>query len=233
LALWEPGQVGRILTNFKNAFQTSVFYNWDTVTAVDAKALGYDFAPIMKLGFPNLDKLVRGYARHVLGFNEPNHDGAYIDPTYAGKEWQKILYLRDLDYTLISPAPSSKADAFDWMQKFNAACGANCVDVYAIHWYGTNPAELIEYVKKWHDTFQKPIWVTEFACHDFTYRSSCSDVHAFARAVRDGFNSLPYVEHYFPFVVGPANDGTFHGVSLVNNLLNGESPNELAKIYFG
>jgi len=195
---------------------------------VDAKSLGYDFVPIVKPGFQNLDKVVGPY---VLGFNEPNHEGAYIDPTYAATLWkEKVLPLKAKGYKLIAPATSSKADAIPWMQTFLSACGDNCVDIQAFHWYGTNPDALLEYTKKWHDTFQKPIWVTEFACHDFTNTSPCSDVYGFAQKVRDGFNGLSYVEQFFPFVVGPAD--AFHGVNTVNNLLDGESPSALAKVYF-
>jgi len=38
------------------------------------------------------------------------------------------------------------------------------VDAIALHWYGTDPQAFISYVQDFHNTFNKNIWVTEFAC---------------------------------------------------------------------
>ena len=34
----------------------------------------------------------------------------------------------------------------------------------ALHWYDTDPQNLIDYVTHWHEKYGKPIVITEFAC---------------------------------------------------------------------
>ena len=43
----------------------------------------------------------------------------------------------------------------------------------ALHWYGVDPQLFIQYLQLWYNTFQKPIWVTEFACQVDIYTLSC------------------------------------------------------------
>jgi hypothetical protein len=40
-------------------------------------------------------------------------------------------------------------------------------DALATHFYGTDADALIAYLKDLHDTFNLPIWLTEFACQVF------------------------------------------------------------------
>ena len=64
-----------------------------------------------------------------------------------------------------SPAPSSALSGKTWLQDFLTACGGTCiVDFIALHWYGINSTQFIIYLQDFHDTFQRPIWVTEWAC---------------------------------------------------------------------
>lgn len=37
-----------------------------------------------------------------------------------------------------------------------------------VDYYGTNATAMINYIIDFHETFQKPIWVTEWACQDYT-----------------------------------------------------------------
>lgn len=64
-----------------------------------------------------------------------------------------------------SPAPSSAPAGKAWLQNFLSLCGGNCtVDFVALHWYGINSTQFVEYLQDFHNTFQLPIWVTEWAC---------------------------------------------------------------------
>lgn len=64
-----------------------------------------------------------------------------------------------------SPASSSAPSGKTWLHDFLGLCGGNCtVDFIALHWYGTNSTQFIEYLQDFHNTFQRPIWVTEWAC---------------------------------------------------------------------
>jgi hypothetical protein len=51
-----------------------------------------------------------------------------------------------------------------------------------------------------HDTFQKPIWVTEWACHDFSteFVRTCSaeDVKIYLNTTQSWMDSLDWIERY-------------------------------------
>lgn len=64
-----------------------------------------------------------------------------------------------------SPVPSSAPSGKTWLQDFLGLCGGNCtVDFIAMHWYGINSTQFVEYLQDFHNTFQRDIWVTEWAC---------------------------------------------------------------------
>ncbi len=44
------------------------------------------------------------------------------------------------------------------------------IDYHALHFYGTSEQDLITYIQNWHNTFGKPIMLTEFACQVRTIR---------------------------------------------------------------
>ncbi|KAL4259396.1 Alkali-sensitive linkage protein [Pleurotus pulmonarius] len=104
----------------------------------------------------------------VLGMNEPQQTGqSNISPEDGAQLWKAYLQpLKDRGIRLGSPAPSSAPSGKTWLQAFLGVCGPDCtVDFIALHWYGTNATQFINYVVDFHDTFQRPIWVTEWACH--------------------------------------------------------------------
>lgn len=54
------------------------------------------------------------------------------------------------------------------LQAWIVACRGQCIyDFVPIHFYGTDASDMIAYIKEFHDTYKKPIWVTEFACLEF------------------------------------------------------------------
>ena len=44
-------------------------------------------------------------------------------------------------------------------------------DGVAVHWYDVRSQDFIAYITDWHDTFGRPIWVTEFACQVCSFYS--------------------------------------------------------------
>jgi hypothetical protein len=86
---------------------------------------------------------------------------------------------------LVSPAPSSVLSGKTWLQDFLTACDGGCtVDVIGLRtsdaltiycpkltclsdYYDVNATKFAEYLTDFHDTFQRPIWVTEWACQNF------------------------------------------------------------------
>ena len=104
---------------------------------------------------------------HVLGFNEPEISGqSNLSPSDAAALWQAhIEPLKAQGIMLGSPAPSSSPKGKQWLLDWMSACGGGCtVDFIAVHYYDINSTGFMEYLTDYHNTFQKPVWVTEWAC---------------------------------------------------------------------
>ncbi len=104
--------------------------------------------------------------KHALGFNEPNEPGqADLSPSTAAALWKQHMEpLKAHGILLGSPAPSSTPAGLNWLQEFLQACSGCNVDFIAMHHYGTIAQDFISDVENYHNTFGKPIWVTEWAC---------------------------------------------------------------------
>jgi hypothetical protein len=222
------------IKNFANS-QVSSIYTWSPWKPSIVDSLGIEFIPMLwgekQIGdFTNLVK--PGYAKTVLGFNEPNQSGqAEMSPQRAAQVWKQYIQpLKNQGYALISPACTSAPSGKTWMQQFFAACDGCTFDGLALHWYGTDPQEFIKYLQDFHSTFNLPIWPTEFACQNFSGGAQCSSdqVWNFMKTVKDFMDNTPWVAKYFAF-------GVLHdmaGVNGLNQLLgpNGQ-PTDLGRFY--
>lgn len=103
---------------------------------------------------------------YVLGFNEPDsayNGGSNIDPTTAAQIWKReIEPLAKLGVKLGSPACTSAPYGISWMQQFLSACDNCTIDFMAVHYYG-NFEGLASHVGQYVGTFNKTVWVTEYA----------------------------------------------------------------------
>jgi len=218
---WSDGNSANI-KNFKTD-KVSKIYNWSPSNPGGLNGLGIDFVP-MCWGTKQVDQfksLVKpGYAKWALGFNEPDHDGqAALDPGYAATLWKQVLDpLKDQGYTLISPAVTSGSSGIPWLKSFFGSCSSCKIDILAVHWYGTDPQAFISYLQNMHTTFNKPIWVTEFACQNFSGGAQCSadQVSNFMNTVTSFMDNTSWVQHYFAF--GVQHDMV--GVNTLNQLMN-------------
>jgi len=222
------------LANFKTK-NVSPIYTWSPYIPSDARKLGFEPIPMywgekQTADFKRL--VVKGYAKTVLGFNEPNQDGqANMSPQLAAQLWKaNVNPLKDQGYSLITPACTSAPSGKTWMKDFFAACDGCHFDGLAIHWYGTSPQEFIKYIQDFHDTFGLPIWPTEFACQNFSGGAQCTQdqVFNFMKTVKDFMDGTSWVPHYFAF-------GVMHdmvGVNPFNQLMapNGQ-PTDLGWLY--
>ncbi|CAE6463892.1 unnamed protein product [Rhizoctonia solani] len=137
--------------------------------------------------------IVSNGIKHVLGMNEPEQVGqSNLSATDAVQWWQTYMEpLRQYNVSLGSPAMSAATRSKQWLIDFAAACepygGCNYdflalrkysiprsklrsyVDIDRdIDWYGINTTKFTAYLEDMHATFpDKPIWLTEFACHNF------------------------------------------------------------------
>ena len=73
-----------------------------------------------------------------------------------------------------SPAPSSAPKGKQWLLDWMDACGGGCtVDFIAVHYYDINSTQFMDYLEDYHNTFQRPVWVTEWACQVGTISDFC------------------------------------------------------------
>eukprot|EP01113_Clastostelium_recurvatum_P009481 TRINITY_DN14569_c0_g1_i5.p1 TRINITY_DN14569_c0_g1~~TRINITY_DN14569_c0_g1_i5.p1 ORF type:complete len:169 (-),score=27.73 TRINITY_DN14569_c0_g1_i5:54-527(-) len=87
----------------------------------------------------------------------------------AASLWRQHLQpLKGQGKRLGAPAVTSAPSGKPWLQQFIQICGAACtIDFIPIHWYGSDSNAFKSYVTEMHNTFNKPIWVTEWACVEY------------------------------------------------------------------
>lgn len=208
--------------------RTCYYYNWSSWAADSSLTPGLQFVP-MFWGGDHIDDwssniLYSGNTYHAaLGMNEVNQAGqANIDPgTGAGWWRQYMLPLRQNHGTyLISPSTTSAPDGITWMQNWMGQLGdSEKPNALAFHWYGYSFTDLQNYVNQFANTFPGyKLWLTEFACTDFTGQGIWCDVPSFASQAASFLDNHPAIEVYFPFGFV----GSMSGVQEENRLMNGD-----------
>jgi hypothetical protein len=113
-----------------------------------------------------IDRVVCGFPLYHQP-RRPEQSGQSNLTVQQGVElWSSYVQpLKARGIQLGSPVPSSAPSGKTWLESFLGLCGGNCtVDFIALHWYGVNSTQFVEYLQDFHSTFQRPIWVTEWAC---------------------------------------------------------------------
>ncbi|KAH8116245.1 hypothetical protein DFH11DRAFT_1474712, partial [Phellopilus nigrolimitatus] len=137
----------------------------------------------------------------VLGFNEPEQSGQSNLSVEEGAElWKTYIEpLKGQGIRLGTPATSSAPSGKAWIQDWLSACGGGCnPDFVALHWYDVNATQFQLYLEDFHNTFQLPIWVTEWACQNFNGGAQCSEggVIAFLNQTQAFMDATDWVERY-------------------------------------
>jgi len=159
---------------------------------------------------------------HILGMNEPELSSqSYMTPQQAADMWKVYIEpLKARSLRLGSPATTSGPRGKIWLTDFLAACAGCSVDFLALHWYGINATEFISYLNDFHQTFSRPIWITEWACHNFhilTMQCSQANVVSFMNETQSFMDRTDWVERYAWF--GAMKD--LQGVNPHNALMDG------------
>lgn len=210
-----------------------ILYTWSPYLPTDL----HGFHGVPMLWGPNqvddFTKLVKpGYSNWVLGMNEPDQGGqSNMSPQDAAALWQQhIQPLASQGYKLVSPACTSDPRSKQWMKDFFTACSGCTFDAVAVHYYDTSADGLIAYLKDFHDTFGKPIWLTEFACQNFNGGAQCSydEIQQFMSKAVNFMESTDWVQQYCWF-------GAMHdmvNVNYLNQLMSSDgSPTSLGWQY--
>ncbi|KAI0668276.1 glycosyl hydrolase catalytic core-domain-containing protein [Trametes maxima] len=221
------------LTNFKTSHVVGLHdYVPEKPSASDA--LGFDYWPTLWGG--DQDKITdfentvgkKGYGTIILGFNEPNEQGqANLDPVTAASLWvQHIEPKRSFGYNLASPAVSSRPNGQQWMQNFLQSCSGCSIDYIALHWHDTDVNKLKDYLTQYHNTFGKPILLTEFSFQNFNggAQPTQSEVFSNMTAALKFFDANDWILAACPF-------GFLKGVTGPNALQNPDgTPSALGKL---
>jgi len=116
---------------------------------------------------------------YVLGFNEPERpDQANLSVAQAIASWTTISNsFAGTSTKLVSPAVSDGGNGPTWLTEFMQQATANNlkVDAVAFHWYGvSNPndpsraaGDFLSRVDDYYNRYSKPVFITEFAIHDW------------------------------------------------------------------
>ncbi len=140
---------------------------------------------------------VRG-AKVLLGFNEPDlvkQSSIPVDEALA--VWPDLSGAVE---RIGSPAPAHALAP--WMREFMRKVDADQlkVDFVAVHWYSGPKAErFLRFLERVHETYHRPIWITEFAVAQRKQHPQGIDpalVQSFMRQVIPALDALPYVERY-------------------------------------
>jgi len=162
--------------------------------------------------------------------------------------------LRAQGLRLGSPAMSSGPAGKRWLQDFFRICDGRCtVDFVALRefrfsdvplefliysiipsdWYGTGEDAFIAHLRDYYTTFNRTLWVTEWACHDFVNASNkCSQekVSSFMNRTQGFMDETDWVERYSWF--GAMKN--LQGVNPTNALLDASGTvNALGRQYIG
>ncbi|HEY7089193.1 MAG TPA: glycosyl hydrolase [Tepidisphaeraceae bacterium] len=153
--------------------------------------------------------------QYVLGFNEPERsDQANMTVAQAITSWTAISNsFTGTTTQLVSPSVADTGGATggqQWLANFMSMANTNGlkVDAVSFHWYGVstpdNPSgaasSFLSRVDSYHNSYGKPVFITEFAIHDwggiYTDAQIIEANRQFLNIVIPGLESRSYVAGY-------------------------------------
>jgi len=87
-----------------------------------------------------------------------------LSPSEAASIWMQFIQpLHDQGIQLGAPAVSAAPGGTNWLASFMSECTGCTFDFVPLHWYGDGSDYFEQYVENFHNQFNFPIWVTEWA----------------------------------------------------------------------
>jgi len=194
---YTPTKIGAPLAGFK----TSAMPNRSTLSRYV-----YTLRTLPKSAFLYSDSLTN-FSKNILSFNEPDQDGGggTLIPVDVAVEAHKRLIQQPFagkGLRIGSPSVTNGGEdnkGIGYLTKFMKKCTDCQIDFVVAHYYGTDNADtFITYLKKFHDAFQKPVWVTEFGVNP-----NQGDADAFLKAVLPFLETTSWIERYAYHMVAP------------------------------
>lgn len=218
--------------------KVSWYYTWDDKPNLAHPPTNITFCPML-WGHKNVNSF-RANVLHnpdgpnnsgkcVLGMNEVNQKGQADMTPEEGCNLMRdnVIPLKQHGYYIVSPVTTNAPNGIEWMDQFRGNCSDvfDNIDAMALHYYDTNATNFREYVNRWHDRYNRPIWVTEYACQDFNGGPQCSQsqTNQFQVEMAHWFDQQDFIEAYAPFGVMR----NMQGVDNSNRLTNNDRPNTL------
>lgn len=188
----------------------SWYYDWSTTplwSPNPAQPRTIPFVPMM-WDETEVNETVPAEQGVLLGFNEPDYQSqAYMTVEQAITLWPHLM---KTGLRLGSPATASKAlSSTSWLGQFMSRAKAlgYRVDFICLHYYSAtgDVTAFKNYLTAIYNTYQKPIWVTEWALVDWSNlnRYTLEQNAAFARQALEMLDELPFVERHAWFALPP------------------------------
>lgn len=146
---------------------------------------------------------------HLLGFNEPDqHEQSNMTVDRVVELWPDLM---DVGVPLVSPGCVHPDRV--WMKEFMEQVDRKDlrVDAIAVHSYGgPSVKHLVNRLRKVHEMFERPIWITEFAVGDWEAKTPRENRHRpkrvaeFLRGLLPVLEDLPFVHRYAWFAGSPS-----------------------------
>ncbi|QDU88838.1 Glycosyl hydrolase catalytic core [Pirellulimonas nuda] len=205
-----------------NGSNASWYYNWWHTKPAGNNDANAEWIPLLKYTNSLQSKLntIAGYndVDTLLVLNEPERENqSNVSVTDAINLWPQVQQALP-NHTLVGPAVSDNAAGQAWLSSFMSqvdSLNSNSdpddnlrVDAVAFHWYGgsnpNNPVgsanSFLNPVDYYHNTYNRPVWITEFAMHDWGGNYTDAEYQEanriFLETVIPGLESRSYVNAY-------------------------------------
>lgn len=224
------GQAGSQFTHaFEGKSAISWMYDWEAV--IDGEPVGgLEFVPLLHSNQQwctegweqNVKNAQSKYdVKYVLSFNEPDQaggGGSNIPVDDAVKAHKKYIQpLAGQGLKIGSPAVTNGNEpnkGINYLKQFIAQCSDCQIDFVVAHYYAwANADDFKNYLTKFHETFNKPVWVTEFGVNPGE-----GDADAFLKEVLPWLDSTEWIGRYAYHMAAPDVEGKSY---LVNSAGNG------------
>ncbi len=163
----------------------SWYYNWGSAPN-DIGNYNANFYPMFWSGpsQATINSVLAQNPKYILGFNEPeNASQSNMSVATAIADWTTISAdtvaynaANNTSIQLISPAVADDSSGQSWIASFMSQAKADGlkVDAIAFHWYDDDTtngsqaaADFESAVQRYHNEFGLPVFITEFADHDW------------------------------------------------------------------
>ena len=189
------------------------FYSWGSNIPKDVPA-DVDFIPMIwghwgdSAGIAKVGAAAKEAGiRELLGFNEPDqHDQSNLTVEKALAAWPELMKTG-----LRLGSPGCVHPDREWMKAFMAGVKKQKlqVDYVCVHSYGNTDADaFMNRLESVHKLYDRPLWITEFACGDWEAKSVAQNRHKpelvlkFMKQVLPRLEKCSFVERYAWFPAG-------------------------------